>query len=146
MPTGARTAMYEGWDATAGQCHRSPSAPCPRARTAWATRLKSAADCQLDDWYVVRPAHEVQVGDPWTNPADAEARKCDQMAMTLADDQAVKIRRDLPPDAEEVAGQEKRCPQRTRRRYTTRPPDAHEPHAPNVEDDAGANPAAEAAA
>ena len=90
MPTGARTAHVEGGDATAGQASFALCTACHGQDGMGNETMKAPPIAQLDDWYAVAQLTKFKSGIRGTNPADAEGAQMRPMAMTLADDQAVK--------------------------------------------------------
>ena len=52
--------------------------------------MKGPPIALLEDWYIVSQLTKFKSGIRGTNPADAEGAQMRPMAMTLADDQAVK--------------------------------------------------------
>jgi len=90
MPTSARTAHVEGGDATAGQASFAVCTACHGQDGMGNEVMKAPPIAQLDDWYVVAQLTKFKSGIRGTNPADAEGAQMRPMAMTLADDQAVK--------------------------------------------------------
>jgi cytochrome c553 len=90
MPTGARTAHVEGGDPTAGQASFALCTACHGQDGMGNETMKAPPIAQLDDWYVVAQLTKFKSGIRGTNPADAEGAQMRPMAMTLADDQAVK--------------------------------------------------------
>ena len=90
MPAGARTPHVEGGDATAGQATFALCATCHGQDGMGNETMKGPPIAQLDDWYMVSQLTKFKSGIRGTNPADAEGAQMRPMAMTLADDQAVK--------------------------------------------------------
>ncbi len=53
-------------------------------------RLKSAADCRVDDWYLATQIRKFRSGVRGTNPKDAGGRLMRPMARTLANEDAIR--------------------------------------------------------
>ena len=90
MPAGARTRHVEGGDATAGQATFALCATCHGQDGMGIETMKGPPIALLEDWYLVAQLGKFKSGIRGTNPADAEGAQMRPMAMTLADDQAVK--------------------------------------------------------
>ena len=90
LPTGAHTQHVEGGDATAGQAAFALCATCHGQDGMGNETMKGPPIALLEDWYLVSQLGKFKSGIRGTNPADAEGAQMRPMAMTLADDQAVK--------------------------------------------------------
>lgn len=90
LPTGTRTAHVEGGDAAAGQAAFALCTACHGQDGMGNETMKAPPIAKLEDWYIVSQLTKFKSGIRGTNPADAEGAQMRPMAMTLADNQAVK--------------------------------------------------------
>jgi cytochrome c553 len=90
LPDSPSPAHVEGGDATAGQASFAVCTACHGQDGMGNETMKAPPIAKLDDWYIVASLTKFKAGIRGTNPADAEGAQMRPMAMTLADDQAVK--------------------------------------------------------
>jgi cytochrome c553 len=90
LPVAHHEAHLAGGDAAAGQASFAVCTACHGQDGMGNETMHAPPIAKLDDWYIAEQLTKFKTGIRGANPADAEGAQMRPMAMTLADDQAVK--------------------------------------------------------